>query len=361
MESRLASKNNFLAAAKAFLRNAAAEITFRTPLLSRFQASSSPEWRILTYHRVIRATSVSYPLQPGMCVTPETFAEHMRYLRAHCNVVSLENLVSAITAKEHLPPRTVVVTFDDGWKDNYDHAFPILKQENIPATICLATSFIGTKETFWTDRLIQAITGFVAHSEFRDSVHQRIEALACPRDSKNALLALLHANPDSDLRPLSDALIENLKRLTRAVRRPIVSEVVNLSKEFSEVPSERSFMNWDEVKEMRRAGISFISHSHHHFEMAELEEEQLSDEVLDSFQSFRESGIEPLKYFAYPGGSFNALCQQVLKDRGITIALTTNRESNLNAGPRLLGRINMHEDVSATPARFAARLWVPHF
>jgi peptidoglycan/xylan/chitin deacetylase (PgdA/CDA1 family) len=78
-------------------------------------------------------------------VRPKEFQKQMSYLsEKKYNVISLKKLFECLTLK-NIPPKTVVLTFDDGYEDNYFNAFPILKKYNFPATIFLATAFIGKK------------------------------------------------------------------------------------------------------------------------------------------------------------------------------------------------------------------------
>jgi len=97
------------------------------------------------YHRV---TSPSKTIQAGMYVNPDTFGNHLKLLQKHFNVVPLGKL--GILQIENSVHRTTkphcVLTFDDGWKDFYDYAFPLLKKYKVPATVFLPTEFIRSKK-----------------------------------------------------------------------------------------------------------------------------------------------------------------------------------------------------------------------
>ncbi|HEU4685553.1 MAG TPA: polysaccharide deacetylase family protein, partial [Nitrospira sp.] len=110
---------------------------------------------ILTYHRVVPDEIVrDQHIQPGMYVTTESFALHVEYLAQRFSILPLEQLLE-LWRTDRLDDRTsyCVITFDDGWWDNYRYAFPILKRHRIPATIFLATDYIGTARWFWPDQL----------------------------------------------------------------------------------------------------------------------------------------------------------------------------------------------------------------
>ena len=77
-------------------------------------------------------------------MSPESFERQMRFLRERkYNIVSLEELTDLIKNKKKIPPMTVAVTFDDGYLDNYTHAYPVLKKYNIPAAIFVVINRIG--------------------------------------------------------------------------------------------------------------------------------------------------------------------------------------------------------------------------
>jgi len=80
------------------------------------------------------------------CVKPDVFRKQMTYLATHrFNVVSLDKLFEYFLSK-NIPPKTIVLTFDDGYEDNYKMAFPVLREHNLPATIFLTTGWIGSAD-----------------------------------------------------------------------------------------------------------------------------------------------------------------------------------------------------------------------
>jgi len=74
------------------------------------------------------------------------FENQMRYLSRAYHPMSLDSMAQHLQNGTALPPRAIAVTFDDGYRDNYENAYPILTKYNIPATVFLTTGFIGTGE-----------------------------------------------------------------------------------------------------------------------------------------------------------------------------------------------------------------------
>jgi peptidoglycan/xylan/chitin deacetylase (PgdA/CDA1 family) len=107
---------------------------------------------ILVYHRVDDALSDPW----GLAVTPWHFASHMDALQQTMRPTSLVDLADAVR-DDAVPPRGVVVTFDDGYADNLHYAKPALERCRIPATVFIATGYTGDPREFWWDALQRAL------------------------------------------------------------------------------------------------------------------------------------------------------------------------------------------------------------
>ncbi len=122
---------------------------------------------VLMYHGVCDNTACQGDwLQLPVAV----FEEQMEYLANHCDVVSLMDAINDTpTRRNHRGPK-VVITFDDGYYNNYEYAYPILKRLNLPATIFLVTDFINTDRLFWYDRLQTAVAPHVSPGKVGDLI-----------------------------------------------------------------------------------------------------------------------------------------------------------------------------------------------
>ncbi len=102
--------------------------------------------RILLYHKIADRP------EDALCIGVEDFDRQMAYLAQHWRLVSLDEMMVAFRSGRQLPPRSVVVTFDDGYADNYTHAFPILRKYRVPATIFVVHDYIDTTRHYpWDD------------------------------------------------------------------------------------------------------------------------------------------------------------------------------------------------------------------
>ena len=108
---------------------------------------------ILMYHRFGHDES-------SLFVTPENFARQMEYIKNKgYNVISLNELVEGIKNNRNFRHNTVVITIDDGYRDSYTYAYPILKNYNFPAIIFIIANFIDRKRDFLTWDEVRAMSG----------------------------------------------------------------------------------------------------------------------------------------------------------------------------------------------------------
>ena len=313
----------------------------------------SPGWRILMYHRITTPELCGHPLQPGMYVRPEHFAKQIAYLSEHTNVLPLEALCEKVANKEPLPPRSVAITFDDGWRDNFEFALPVLRKHNLPATVFLATSFIGSNDTLWSDAVPAALHALqskqgsckvLSKSDFRPKIVQMTEEV-------------LQQAISLDIEPL-DSLVHELKNDSESDRHRYVTALRECAGLQSiPVDSERSFLNWDEVAQMSASAISFGCHTHRHIPLSELNETQILAELQESLDCFANNQLDQSSVFCYPEGRYSELSQQALQQSGFSYALSVEQKTNHQTKPPLLGRLGIHDDISSTVPLFAARLW----
>src|SRR2546427_2101161 len=106
---------------------------------------------ILNYHRINDENDPFFPSLPSA-----VFERHMAYVARSFRVLTVENLVEKMR-EGRVPRNAIAITFDDGYRDNLTHAAPIRARHGVPATIFLATGFIGTSEVPWFDRVAGAL------------------------------------------------------------------------------------------------------------------------------------------------------------------------------------------------------------
>lgn len=260
-------------------------------------------FQILGYHKV---SSEEHPFFPP--VTPEIFDQQMKFLNNCYQVMSLQDLV-ARTLRGDIPERAVAITFDDGYRDNYDHAFPILKKYKFPATIFVATGAIGTSDLIWHDRVFDAF-------RFATVDRARLADAAVPE--------LIFETAESRERSLR-ATILRARKLHGAGRQEFIDDIESKLRPNLIGSVRQQMLTWDQIREMHDAGIEFGSHTVSHTIMSNVPESQMIEELRDSKDVLSQQLGTPISSFAYPNGQYGDYNNQVkvaLRNCGYSYAVT---------------------------------------
>ncbi len=305
---------------------------------------------ILTYHRVVSDHMVQDEhIQPGMYVRGQSFEAHITYLRKRFSIISLDELLSLWQTNRLKSHQSYcVITFDDGWKDNYQFAFPVLMKYRIPATIFLATDFIGTSRWFWPDQMMLLLEKGRQHTT--DAADRKAvsailaETIGVTLSAEEGIFRRVESGDLID----PDVIIEFFKgvevdRIHRIIDR--LSRALHM-----DLSTQRVLLNWDEVREMAGKGVTFGSHSGSHRIMTQIPLSEVKTELIDSRKTLLQQGIKPVPVFCYPNGNFDRDIQELVRESGYLAAvgcevgLERDKPSDLFA----LKRISLHEDSSAS-------------
>jgi len=241
---------------------------------------------ILCYHRV---NDDAHPFFTGTPVA--LFRRQMETLRRYFTVLSLEDL--AARAREHdLPENGVAITFDDGYRDNYENAFPILRELGLPATIFLTTEALDGSALLWHDRVF-------------DAFHRTRKTEA--RASIETELARLRRSSPEGRDAWIDALLEELGIEPG-------------------MPAGWEKLTWPQVREMASQGVSFGAHTLDHPILTRVSAEEARRQVRESKRRIEAETGTPVTSFAYPNGTasdFDASTERIVADEGFSLAVTT--------------------------------------
>lgn len=314
----------------------------RFPTVGRFLAGlgdrgPAPKFQILVYHRVLPKPD---PFVISM-VTADLFARQMRLLRERYRPVSLDTLFDELEGNR-LRPGTVAVTFDDGYRDNHDHAWPILKANGVPATVYVATGLTGTGDMSWYDR---ALSAFSEAGTGRFTFE--------PAGIRDADIAERGRRAQ-----VAYAFLEWLKRFPPAARDAHI-EALRTARGRPSGPADRLMLDWGEIKAMRASGvIAFGAHTVNHPILSLLPEDEMEREIAGSQRALQDALQEPVRHFAYPNGKpgdYTPATEGILKRLGFRSAVTTSPGVNRpDTDPfRLLRRQPWERDPDAFALRFA--------
>ena len=295
---------------------------------------------ILMYHRIVgKQCKEKIFIQPGMYVSQYVFRQHVEFINNNYNIIPLIELFRRLESGRKIGG-CCAITFDDGWQDNYSQAYPTLKEFNIPATIFLATGFIGTNRWFWPDEVGFILQSLETHGQEYD----------------HPFLSSILKDRSVSLEEKIDHVIIKLKELAPNKREEVLGNLRALSP--TEISSRALLMNWDEVVEMASDGlIDFGAHSHSHVILDQVPPAQAEMEIRQSRLELEDRLGRPPLLFAYPNGNFTTQIQEHVRKQGFKGAVSTrkgwvDKHSDLFALPR----IGIHEDISSTLPLFQARI-----
>jgi len=352
--------NDDLLNMKTFLKTLLAGFLFYSGLLYlylslRDNLFGSEKVRILLYHRVLDLQEErNFCSLPGIIVSVRMFDEQMKYLSKNYNVISLGNLVDSLKNNLPFPKKGVVITFDDGWRDNYSFAFPILKKYNLPATIFLTSGYIGTNKTFWPEQVISLLK---SGKNLKENLRNLSDEIYPPmiQDCLDELVQ--HKKPYLDV--LTD-LIEYLKYLPPLKREVITDDLKKRIKPAGELFSDSPFMlSWEEIEILEKNHVSFGSHSINHSILTQLDKVEAQKEIFNSKKEIEKKLNKQISSFAYPNGDLNDLVKNLVKQAGYLCAVTLGSGLNdKHTDVFSLSRRNVHESSSAGPkGRFSKALF----
>ncbi|CBL44135.1 putative polysaccharide deacetylase [gamma proteobacterium HdN1] len=305
--------------------------------------SKEPKLWVLMYHRVLPADAPEMQdAEPGMVVTPETLDLHLKLLSQWAEPVFLEDWLARSAAGESLPKRAVAITFDDGWVDNYQHAFPVLKAHNFPTSIFLVSDWIGTPQMFWPERLARIL---------------RI-ASQLPKDDA-WLNTVLGADFQHGKAPSRKQLAFIFARCKQWDDLAIHTKLDDLSNRLQLPPPETTtLLNWEQVHEMQASGIiRFGSHTRRHIRLNEELSAELAHTEICASQSLLEQKLSrPVSLFCYPNGDHSPAAVQEVREHYLGAVTTKRGINDLHTPPHQLFRVGVHNDVSSNAISFMAKL-----
>ncbi len=285
-------------------------------------ASRTVPWRrgalvTLTYHRLLIAGNED--LHPGLAtVDPDLFSLQMDELARDWNPVTLGDVLDAAAGGPSLPSRAVLVTFDDGYRDFGEVAWPIMAARGIRPTLFVVTGHAtDPNRWFWWDRLHRAL------------------------------------GRDSDTR------LPRLSARVKALPHYEAMDLVNDVERESGLgpPRRRVTHDWSELRRLEAEGVDIAPHTFTHPLLHRCPPDLISGELRDSWTRISGELVRPRPAFAYPDGGFNPEVLELMGATEMEIAFTTARGGGRPGwgDPLLLPRVNVgaRTDVALLRAQLA--------
>jgi peptidoglycan/xylan/chitin deacetylase (PgdA/CDA1 family) len=249
---------------------------------------------ILNYHRIGNADETLFD-SGVFSATAEQFDSHIAYLKRRFHMATLEE-VFAMMNGDAPDGTSVLITFDDGYRDNYTRAFPILRSHGVQAVFFLPTAFVGTGRLPWWDVIAYIV---------KQSSKERIQ--------------LEYPEPvNFDLR--GDGRRRVSMQVLRLFRQPAVKDPERFIKELERVCGvshpkggvEHCFLDWSEAREMQQNGMAFGSHTHSHEILTKLSPERQREEARHSREILEHELNRRVDILAYPVGLKNCFTAETI-------------------------------------------------
>lgn len=263
---------------------------------------------VLVYHRVGQYGEVfRHAYGTNISATPAMFRRQMEYVARRFTVIDLDTLVQHVRDGAPLPPRPALVTFDDGYQDNYAAAFPILRRLGLPAVIFIITGQIDNPLLPWWD----ACTRYIMTTRYAEA---DIPLLGrCRFDGAQARQQQV------------EKLLRGLKRVSNADKLRMVDQLREALGFETPAADPELFMTWQQVEKLERAGISIQPHTLSHPILTRVPPDEMRREIRAAKAAVEARLGKQALAFAYPNGTrgdYDAQTIACLRAVGCAVAFT---------------------------------------
>lgn len=252
----------------------------------------------------------------GKHVPARFFRKWMEWLRGHFDVVPLAAIEQLVIDCRRPTRPMCSITFDDGYRNNFTSAFPVLRELGLPATLFVTTRFVDRRQPLWVDRLEYALNH--GSGSFAERIAEDMKIRA------------------------------HLKTLTTTERETALSEIVARTgadvRAVLDQQEDYAPATWDQIREMSRAGVAIGAHTETHPILSRETSDAQRREIVESVERIR-AEVGACRHFAYPDGqpgTWNDATKEILRELGIGAAWTTDmrrvrpgRERDLFELPRV--------------------------
>jgi len=262
-------------------------------LLIRFSGYETYKWLTrknglycFNYHRI--GDSTLTPFDPNIySCTAEAFTMQLRFIKKHFQIITLDEAILLTKNQQPLNKRYALITFDDAYIDNYEIAYPILKEQKISAVFFIPTDYVDSAIIPWWDEIAWMLKN-TTKKEFdfanNGTFHLRQSIL---NNVIREFLTVIKA----DARSMDDKMIE-LK--------------AKLACEYKASPKDKSlFVSWEQIKEMQAGGMAMGSHTCSHRILTHISQKEQQLELEKSKQNLEQRLGCSIHSIAYPVGQRN--------------------------------------------------------
>lgn len=264
---------------------------------------------ILNYHRISDKKDKESLSTFDLGVTKQKFEKEMRYLKRNFSVLPLSRATELLKNGKDWPNSPLVISFDDGYRDIYLNALPILEKYGLPAVVFVSTQKVEEGSSFWWNDLKNLI-----QNNHLEEIKLALDNSFSPEYD----LDLNHLKTIQDKKTFLDKLTEEFKKLKGKYRDEFMGKLVKLLK--TDKGKGREVLSWEEIKELRKAGIEFGSHTHSHYLLNLEDEKTVEEELSHSKKKLEENLKEKIEFLSYPSGLYNSRVKGLVEKSGYKAA-----------------------------------------
>jgi peptidoglycan/xylan/chitin deacetylase (PgdA/CDA1 family) len=232
-----------------------------------------------------------------------TFRKQISFLKKNYQIYPLGNLVSSLRSKEGLPENSVAITFDDGYEDFYESAFPVLREANVPATVFLVAEAIEKQVPLWTKKVASVLknvtTDYLEFDVNGSQVQYDVRTISQKLKALGQIKAYLKLMPNEDC------------------QKAIAQLEIKYSTNGQSAEPWLKMLSWEQIREMKGKGITFGAHTKTHAILTKISELDVREEIEGS-KGMIESRIgDAIEHFCYPNGEegdFDESHYELLRD-----------------------------------------------
>lgn len=277
-------------------------------------AAGGVSWRILRYQRIVNPNMLSIPISNYRYISPEIFENQIKFLVKEFKIVSLSKILSSIEKNEAIPDKSIAITIDGGWVDNFVYAYPIVKKYNVPISCFIPTSVINTDELFWEDKVMVILL----HLKNNNMPLPMFEIF--PENIKNAI-----KSNSANLEITVEIIFLFILALNTLDLKQRLTILFSLSEIFNRLnggyPNEPTYLSWEEVRIMENSGVFFGSLGNIPNFFSDLEPAAMKIDIEQSFEILKSRINKVFPIFAFPDARVPENAFTLIKSLGHKFAL----------------------------------------
>jgi peptidoglycan/xylan/chitin deacetylase (PgdA/CDA1 family) len=320
-----------------------------TGVIRLFQFIHRNQIIILTIHGVMDDTDNTLWKPLRRRLSRHKLKEYLNILSKRYRFISLVDAVDMLQGRKHIQPYSIVITFDDGYRNNLTHALPILKDFNAPATFFIPTGFIDNPRPFWFDRL--------------DYAFQQVQV-----SGRKLKVGSFTMHLDGSSRY---ALQESYRKFRYSIKKQNMSDsfflqemeriAANLEaesgrslKEIQDYDDWSAIMTWNQIETLHDDSVAFGSHTVDHIRLGLVEKEIARDQLTRSKYSIESHTGRPCQCLCFPNGNYKSETIALAKECGYTCCFTTDEGLNyIGCDVMTLRRIHLANNVNPADLLFS--------